>query len=315
MTSATGVRIGWNDLPVPVRGAVEKIIGGTVVSAVSQPGGFSPGSADRVSTADGRRAFVKAVSPAQNPRSPIMHRREARVSALLPAHAPVPRLLGCHDDGEWVALVLTDVDGRHPVTPWRTDELTATLDALHRLAGTLTPCPVPDLPSAAERLGDDFAGWRRLRDEPESGLDPWARDHLAELCDAAERGLAALTGDTLCHTDVRADNLLIDGTGRTLVVDWPWACRGPDWLDTVLLLVNVRLYGGHDTEALLRTQSCTADIAPATLTGVLAGLAGFFADAARQPAPQGLPTIRAFQRAHAEVLLPWIRQRVAAYGW
>ena len=62
MVTASGVRIGWVDLPEPVRAAVEDIIGGTVVEARSQSGGFSPGTADRVRTADGRRAFVKAVS-------------------------------------------------------------------------------------------------------------------------------------------------------------------------------------------------------------------------------------------------------------
>jgi hypothetical protein len=63
MTRASGVRIGWAELTHEVRSAVEAIMGGTVVEAVSQVGGFPPETADRVRTADGRRAFVKAVSP------------------------------------------------------------------------------------------------------------------------------------------------------------------------------------------------------------------------------------------------------------
>ena len=59
------MRIGWADLPERVRDEVQAIIGGEVVSAVSQSGGFSPGTADRVVTTNGRRAFVKAVSPAR----------------------------------------------------------------------------------------------------------------------------------------------------------------------------------------------------------------------------------------------------------
>ncbi|MGH3427861.1 MAG: hypothetical protein ACRDQZ_09895 [Mycobacteriales bacterium] len=81
MTSASGVRIGWAELPHEVRSDVEVIVGGVVVEAVSQVGGFSPGTADRVRTADGRRAFVKAVSPAQNERSPELHRHEARTTS------------------------------------------------------------------------------------------------------------------------------------------------------------------------------------------------------------------------------------------
>ncbi|MGC4874943.1 phosphotransferase [Micromonospora sp. DT43] len=307
----TATRIGWGDLPATVRSAVEGILGDRVVEAVSQPGGFSPGTADRVRTATGRRAFVKAISPAQNPDSPVMHRAEARTSGALPATAPTPRLLGCHDDGEWVALVFSDVDGRHPTTPWRADELTGVLDALEAMAAALTPSPVPHVPAAAELLAGDFAGWHRIAADPPERLDPWARAHLDQLRAAADEGVAALTGDTLCHLDVRADNLLLDAAGTVTVVDWPWACRGPAWLDTALLLVNVRLHGGHDTEALLRRLPLTAGVDAAALTGVYAGLAGFFADSARRPPPTGIPTVRAFQQAQADALLPWLAQRLA----
>jgi aminoglycoside phosphotransferase (APT) family kinase protein len=306
---ASGIRIGWSDLPQRVRRAVEEIIGDRVVEAVSQRGGFSPGTADRVRTATGRRAFVKAVSPAQNADSPVMHRREARITAALPDEAPVPRLLGCHDDGYWVALVLADVPGRQPATPWLPDELTAVLAALDELAARLTPCAVPGLPTAAERLGVDLAGWHRIRAEPPADLDPWLAGHLDELCRLAERGLAALTGDTLTHTDIRADNLLISDDGSVTFVDWPWACLGPAWLDTLLLLINVRLFGDRRTEQLLADRPAVAGVDPLDVTGVLAGLAGFFADGARRPPPPGLPTLRAFQHAQAEVTISWLRER------
>ncbi|WP_433535078.1 phosphotransferase [Micromonospora sp. CA-249363] len=310
MTPGAVTRIGWGDLPAAVRSAVEEIVGDRVVEAVSQPGGYSPGTADRVRTATGRRAFVKAVNPALNPDSPVLHRAEARIAGALPATAPTPRLLGCHDDGDWVALVFSDVAGRHPRTPWRSDELTRVLDALQAMAVALTPSPVGHVPTAADLLARDFAGWQRIAADPPPRLDPWARAHLDELRAAADGGVAALTGDTLCHVDVRADNLLLDAAGTVTVVDWPWACRGPAWLDTALLLVNVRLHGGHDTEALLRRLPLTADVDPAALTGVYAGLAGFFADSARRPPPPGIPTVRAFQQAQADALLPWLAQRL-----
>nr|WP_240944190.1 hypothetical protein [Micromonospora thermarum] len=142
-------RIGWADLPHHVRAAVEDILGDRVVEAVSQPGGYSPGTADRVRTSRGTRAFVKAVSPAQNADSVRLHRTEARNTAALPAYAPAPRLLGLHDDGEWVALVLSDVAGRHPATPWRAAELTGVLRALETLSAALTPNPVPASSSTA----------------------------------------------------------------------------------------------------------------------------------------------------------------------
>ncbi|WP_149814702.1 hypothetical protein [Serinicoccus marinus] len=77
--SEFGVRLGWADLPERVHDWAEQVLGARVVRAESQPTGFSPGSADRVETADGRRAFVKAVSSEQNPDSPGLHRREVAV--------------------------------------------------------------------------------------------------------------------------------------------------------------------------------------------------------------------------------------------
>ncbi|MFI6132047.1 phosphotransferase family protein [Micromonospora sp. NPDC051141] len=310
MSSLTKTRLHWHELPAHVRAAVETVLDDRVVAAESQPGGFSPGTADRVRTARGGRAFVKAVSPAQNQHTPTMHRAEARIAAALPPAAPTPRLLGSHDDGEWIALVYADVEGRHPVTPWDDGELAAVLSTLETMAATLTPAPTVATTTAAEALGHDFAGWRRLADDPPADLDPWARDHLAELCAAADRGLAALTGDTLCHLDVRADNLLLGPDGRVTVVDWPWACRGPAWLDTLLTVVNVQVYGGHDPDALLASRPLTAPVDPADLTGVLAGLTGFFLDGARQPPPPGIPTVRAFQRLQADALLPWLTRRL-----
>jgi aminoglycoside phosphotransferase (APT) family kinase protein len=111
-----------------------------------------------------------------------------------------------------------------------------------------------------------------------------------------------VAGDTLVHLDVRADNLLIGPAGEVTLIDWPWACRGPRWLDRLLLLVNVRLYGGHDCEAMLRDLDGDED----DMRSVLIGLTGYFVDAARNPPPPGLPTLRAFQRAQADALLPWI---------
>jgi aminoglycoside phosphotransferase (APT) family kinase protein len=311
MITATGVRIGFFDLPAHVRAALESILGGAVVSAVSQPGGFSPGTADRVVTADGRRAFVKAVSPAQNEFAPALHRWETVVSGALPAGLPAPRLLGSFDDGEWVALVLADIDGRHPATPWQDAELSAVLTALDRLADALTPSPLVDLPTSAQRLADDFAGWHRLAADPPADLDPWAAAHLDDLVAAGDRGVDALTGDTLVHGDLRADNLLVRPDGSVVVVDWPWASIGAAWLDTVMFSINVRLFGG-DAQRVLTDLAARTGTDPRDFTDVLAGAAGYFLDNARHPAPPGLPTVRGFQRAQGDALLPWLRERLAS---
>ena len=52
----------------------------------------------------------------------------------------------------------------------------------------------------------------------------WRLEDLAEL--ERERWNAAVSGTTLAHGDIRADNILLT-RNRTIFVDWPWACLAP----------------------------------------------------------------------------------------
>lgn len=301
MVAASGVRITWGDLPLHVRAEVERILGGSVVEARSQAGGFSPGTADRVRTADGRRAFVKVVTSALNEQSAAMARQELRITSALPVRAPVAGVIGGFDDGEWVALVLEDVEGVHPRTPWVAPELAAVAAALRELADILTPAPLTGLPSAAASLADDFACWDKIAATRPPDLDPWVSQHLDALRAAARRGLNWLSaGETLVHCDIRADNLLMRPDGRVVVIDWPWGCLGPAWLDTALLAMNVAVHGG-DPQPIL------TEIDPDAVVSLVAGFVGYFQHVSRQAPPPGLPTVRAFQRFQGDALLPWLR--------
>jgi aminoglycoside phosphotransferase (APT) family kinase protein len=302
----TAVRIAWSDLPPEVRARAEEIIGDRVVEARSQTGGFSPGSADRVRTGNGHRAFVKAVTPAVNARSAELARQELRITAALPERAPTPHMLGGFDTGDWVVLVVEDVAGRHPALPWSDADIDTVLDGLVDLADALTPPPLTDVPRAADQLAHDFEGWDRIAADLPADLDPWARAHLPALRASAAHGLATTAcGDTLAHCDIRADNVLVREDGRPVFVDWPWACIGPDWLDRVLLAVNVLANGGDPARLL-------AGLDRPSVTGVVAGLTGFFLDVSRTPPPPGIPAVRAFQRAQGDALLPWLRGRLSA---
>jgi len=213
---AAGMRLAWPSVPAGLRQAVEHRLGGRVVEAVTQPGGFSPGAAARLKTATGKRAFVKAVGPVPNPESPDIHRAEARIAASLPEGTPAPRLLGFFDRDGWVVLMFEDIEGHLPAQPWVADELALVLRAVAELAVALTPAPI-DAPTVADRFGEEFQGWRRLAeagrrgDDNLAGLDPWARRHLVDLA-ALETGWdAAAEGASLVHADLRADNLLLTG--------------------------------------------------------------------------------------------------------
>jgi aminoglycoside phosphotransferase (APT) family kinase protein len=311
---ASGVRTPWEELPAAVRDAVAGVLGGAVVHAETQTGGFSPGVASRVATGHGRRAFVKAVSARSNPHSPALHRAEARNAAALPPAVPAPRLLGTHDDGTWVALVFEEVDGRQPHVPWREKELGLVLDAVAELGRSLTPSPVA-APPAAEALAEPFSGWRRLRERPEGELrgrlDAWTLDRLARLADLADGWSDAAAGDTLAHADLRADNMLVTAEGRVVFVDWPHAVRAAPWFDLLIMLPCVRAQGGPDPEEVFTAHPLGRDADRNGVTATLAALAGFFVEHSLRPDPPGLPTLRAFQRAQGEAATAWLRRRLA----
>jgi aminoglycoside phosphotransferase (APT) family kinase protein len=309
-------------MPSEVRAAVEERLGAAVVEAETAETGFSPAVAARLRLADGRRAFVKGVGPDANPDSPGIYRAEARIAAGLPEGLPVPRLLDWFELDGWVVLLFAYVEGRHPAEPWRDDELRRVLDAVGELSAALTPAPVP-APSVAERFGEDFRGWRLLVAARDSGaaltgLDAWARRHLDALAGLESSWEEAARGDTLLHCDLRADNLLLTGggsdggAGGVVVLDWPWASVGADWVDPVLMLPSVRMQGGPPPERVAASHPLTRAADPAALTSVLAAVAGFFAERSLQPPPPGLPTLRAFQAAQGRAALDWLAERT---GW
>ncbi|NEC67252.1 phosphotransferase [Streptomyces sp. SID9727] len=311
---ARGLRHPWSGLPAAVREAVEDILGAPVTEARSQSGGFSPGVAARVRLANGGRAFVKAVSAEVNPDSPDMHRAEARLTAALPPHAPAPRLLGSYDDGSCVALVLEDIDGRQPRVPWDRAELDRVLTAVGELSRALTPAPA-EVASAAWGKSSMFDGWRTLHAAGgDARLAPWAAGHLAALAELEAGWPEAAAGDTLAHSDLRADNILLTGD-RTVFVDWPHAVRAAPWFDLLVMLPCVAAQGyasggrGPDPEALFTAHPLGRDADPDAVTAVLAAVAGYFAEQALRPDPPGLPTLRAFQAAQGAAALTWLRQR------
>jgi aminoglycoside phosphotransferase (APT) family kinase protein len=312
---SVGVRLPWEQVPGPLRAAVEQHLGGRVVSAVTQSGGFSPGPAVRLRLDSGRRVFAKIVGPELNPESPDIFRAEARIAAALPASVPAPAFLGCIDSGGWVALMFEDIEGAMPAQPWRPDELARVLVAMTDLARSLTPTPVDAL-AAGELHGTTFRGWRELADAARAGdddlagLDPWARARLDRLADLEAGWAAAAAGRTLAHSDVRADNILLT-SHRVVFVDWPWACLATPWFDLVMMAPSIRMQGGPPPREILAGHPVSLGADPAAVTAVVAALAGFLVRQSRQPPPPGLPTLRAFQAAQGRVALDWLRERTS----
>ena len=307
---AAGVRVHWEQLPDWVRHAIETRLGGKVVEARTQPGGFSPGLAARLRLNDGRRVFVKAVSEQANPDTPRMHRREAQIVAALPASAPVPRLLWTHDESGWIVLAFEDVDGRHPGAPWTEEDLELVVNALKKMAADLTPSPIATDATASDAFEGDINGWRIAQQRGEERLDRWCLKHLARLADVESLAPAAAVGETLLHFDTRADNILIAGD-RVFVLDWPSARIGAAFVDWLIMAPSVAMQGGPAPDDFM-TRFDLSGVSRQDFDAILCSTAGYFVVRALAPAPQGLPTVRAFQAAQGKIALEWLQERT---GW
>jgi aminoglycoside phosphotransferase (APT) family kinase protein len=312
--AAEGVRVAWEQIPGPVREAIEGVCGARVVQAQTQAGGFSPGLAARVRCENGARFFVKAVSAQANPDTPGLHRQESRVlGALGPLIASrdlsIPRLHGVVERPPWMALVLDDVAGRQPALPWRAAELAQVVAVLDDLADALTPAPVA-VPDVTARLGGEFTGWRTLAASPgHDRLDQWSRQHLELLAGMEPAWAEHAAGDTLLHADIRADNLLIADRGP-VVVDWPWACRGAAFVDLVLFAPSVAMQGGPPPADLIASSRHGRAAGREALATLACGLAGYLTERALRPPPPGLPTVRAFQAAQGTVARRWLAELI-----
>src|SRR4051794_686148 len=150
---AVGAHAPFSAMPERVRAWVDDTLGSPVVTVAEQKGGMSPGCASRVVCADGTQAFVKAVGAELNVGSLVLFRREVEALTLLGSSDLWAELLAAYDDGEWVALLLEDVDGRHPdladdstmeLLLARTDELVAAMN--ERLPTLPAPGPRTDDP-------------------------------------------------------------------------------------------------------------------------------------------------------------------------
>jgi len=301
----TARRLEWQFLPPHVRALVEDRCGSPVEHAESQTTGYTPGFASVLTCADGSRHFVKAASVKAQRLFAESYREEARKLAALPPEVPAPRLLWSHDD-DWVVLGLEYVAGSVPARPWRQADLDACLDAIEAMTPALTPPPAGlGLTTIGEDLAELPSHWDHVRatrpDLP----------HLEEAAALAARHVEVMAGDTLVHTDLRDDNVLIGRDGRVWFCDWNWPAVGAAWVDTVFLLVGPR-GDGLDVEAVLRERALTRDVPAEDVDTVLALLVGFFLKTADGPPLPTSPHLRDFQRWQGEVVWDWLCER---RGW
>ncbi len=334
--SASKNRPSWAELPARTRHQIEELAAGRVVVATNCRGGFSPGFASRLTLADGRRAFVKAMDASEWPHQASFHRAEAAVAAALPPAVPAPHFLGSHDDGHWVVLAFECVDGAEPTRPWRAGELARVLAGIGTLAAATTPSPVA-VPADHPRLGGwiEFAADRELRARLPglpvwaagnleqlaalpgfaaanlvqlTALSAWAGSNLDRLAAVEAEGLAAARGDSLVHFDAFPHNILLT-EDRVLFVDWPHARLGAPVIDLLSVLITAAA-DGIDPDPLLPPQ-----VDQRHVTGVLAAMAGFCLASVAKGVPPGLEPVAAAKLELGRGALRWLRCRITSSGW
>lgn len=306
--AAHGMRMSYDQLPPSVRAYVNEHCGG-VAGAVDHPTGFSPGVAATVTTSAGQLLFVKAVSAEVNAITRDMHRREAKNLTLLAETGAAPRLIATLDEEPWTVLVTEHIAGDMPALPWSDDDVRVLVRTADDLARVTAPTALPPL---ADEFATAFTGWRSLAREGvvPSFLPADFAGRIDALAAIEHDWIAVAEGDALVHGDIRGDNLLIERTpeqARGRLVDWPFACRGNPLLDVVGAAGALAMQGGPAPAKFVASTTAGRSASTGQVRALVIAATGYLVNAARQPPPPGLPTLRAFQRAQAELFYDWLR--------
>ena len=306
---AVGVRLPYDDVPAPVRAWVEATLGSPVVDMVEQVGGMSPGCATRLTCADGTRAFVKAVGVALNPDTPGLFRREVGVLEHIGAHDLWARLLASYDDGDWVALLIEDVEGRHPDFSDEA-ELGAVLDGTDRLSEVLQSLEVPatiDLVDVGFVLGKWADTLDTLVHAPDQAPVPeWLRTDPYGWADVL-RQQAARPMPYVSHWDIRVDNLLRRPGGEIVFVDWGAAARGPAWADPLLARLERMDEPWFDTS--IDSSPALVEAGDEAVTAFLAGFGAHLAVRSLVAVDVNLPTLNDFRIRESRRMLDAVSRR------
>jgi hypothetical protein len=208
-------RIAWDDLPGPLKDAIQARTGPIITGRAVTDGQNSPLAAV-VQSAEGK-TFVKGL-PTDH-RQARTQNREAAAASL--ATGISPELLWQFDEEGWNVLGFQHIAGRAADYSPRSPDL----ELIIRLMQDLSRAEVPD-------------GYGPVK----YADDRW-KSYVADPCDAE-----MLAGTALIHTDWMPDNVLIS-EGRAWLIDWAWATLGAAWIDPACWLLRLMAHGHTAEEA------------------------------------------------------------------
>lgn len=204
-------RIAWNDLPEPLKQAIQARTG-TITSVRQATAGQNSPLAATIDT-DGGKIFVKGMPSSH--RQVITQTREAAVAPLVKDISPA--LLWHFDEAGWNVLGYEYAPGRHAdYAPGSPD-----LDQLVHLMDALSTINAPDHPGPFKRAEDR---WKPYLDNPETA--------------------SAFAGPVLTHSDWTPDNILISPE-RAWLIDWAWPTLAAAWTDPACWILRLMASGGH----------------------------------------------------------------------
>ena len=154
------------------------------------------------------------------------------------------------------------VEARQPRRPWRLPELQLLPRHADRRGRRSSRRRRPSWGCHTRR--EEFAEWPAFWDHLRTSRPDLP--HLEEAAALAGRFVDVMTGETLVHTDVRDDNILITTDGRALLCDWNWPMVGAAWLDSLFLLIGPRGDGLDVASAASTATRCCRRCRPRTST-------------------------------------------------
>jgi hypothetical protein len=289
-------------------------LGAPIVAAFDQVGGMSPGCATRLICEDGTRAFVKAVGTELNPKTPELFRREITALNLIGSHELWADLRSSYDDGDWVAVLLEDVEGTHPDLDddGTMDELLRQTERLGLVLNERVPDPpapdpenggLADLAVTFHRWADRVA---QADEVPPTLLPDWIRRDVGTW-EPLVRGLAEHERG-LVHWDIRNDNVLQRSTGELVFLDWGNASVGPPWVDP--LLARLERVESPWFDASLGSSPALLAAGDTAVDAWLVGFASTLAWGAAHAVDVNLPTLNDFRVTESRRMLVGAERRL-----
>lgn len=310
-------------MPIPVREALERLLGAPVGRAMRAWGGYTPTPTFRLGLRDGRRVFVKGAHPRliEGARRAIVRERRAyeELRELMGRWAPAYH--GALEQDGWTLLVLADL-GPRSAPPWNrrlAGEVLRDYAAFHdstRSRKIPSWLRGPGEWALGEGRSWDWA-WKSedlgrliaLAGPQQSAARTWIEGARRALADAAQTPIEADAPRCLLHLDTRSDNLRWV-SGHLYLLDWPHAAVGPAEEDVAAFVQSITVEGGPEPEELLGMYDGQRGLDPVALDRAIAGWAGFFAHQGAQQEIPELPRLRSFQRQQLRVTLQWAARRL-----